>query len=108
MISSFFPGRVRLRALIFKDPEIVQAVKECITSVAEIKNAVKTIDCNLTTGSLLICYDPVKLTMEKIRLLVPFLQKLHDEAKQYTPSEKEHILGLIKELSGLLHSRENS
>ncbi|MGP1594156.1 MAG: HMA2 domain-containing protein [Treponema sp.] len=103
MISSFFPGRVRLRAPIFKDTDIVQAAKDIITSAAEVKNAVKTIDCNLTTGSVLICYDPFKLPMERLQPLIPFLQKLHDEAKHYTPSKKTHILALLEELRELLH-----
>lgn len=94
MITSFFPGRVRLRAPVFKDAELTN------TAISILKQfpAVKKIEYNPVTGSILLLYNPLKVPIEKIKPLIPVLKKLQHEADSYYEEKKPLILLLLKEL----------
>ena len=54
MITSFIPGRVRLRACALRNPETMQTV----LGLAQGTEGIVSITPNLKAGSLLIIYDP--------------------------------------------------
>ncbi|MBP3730100.1 MAG: cation transporter [Mailhella sp.] len=61
-ITSFIDGRVRLRHPALKNRELMQSVK----SLVEGMDGVTAVQCNDVTGSLLIFYDPGKLSREEL------------------------------------------
>lgn len=97
-ISSFFPGRIRLRDGVLKDEEISTALRNAI----EWHEAVKNIDHNLQTGSVLICYEPAKLPMQKLTALTNELLQLKALCDRYNGKDKSAILGKIADLKGKL------
>ncbi|MDR3301150.1 MAG: ATPase P [Spirochaetaceae bacterium] len=62
MISSFFPGRIRLRFAELKNPVIAAEVLSRIKAIAGISNT----ELNPLTGSLLVEYDTKILPTEKL------------------------------------------
>ncbi len=92
LVTSFFPGRIRLRAPIFKDEELCKKAMEIISK----SDAVKNIQHNVTTGSILLEYDPKKVPMEKLVPMQDFFVKLGKKAEKYDGSEK--IRAEIKEM----------
>ena len=62
MITSFFPGRIRLRAPVFKDLNLVAKARSILAK----SDAIKKIEHNPVTGSVLIEYYPSKVPMEKL------------------------------------------
>ena len=71
MITSFFPGRVRLRAPIFKETDLVEKARAILSK----SDAVKNIETNPVTGSVLIEYNPAKVPMEKLLPMQDFFCK---------------------------------
>jgi len=63
MITSFIPGRVRIRLASLKDPETAANIEALISSHRGIDKAV----ANPVTGGLLIEYDPAALALETAR-----------------------------------------
>ena len=64
-ISSFFPGRIRLRDAVLKDAEISAALRSAIEGHESVRN----IEHNAVTGSVLIEYDPARLPTETLAAL---------------------------------------
>lgn len=98
MITSFFPGRVRLRAAVFKDQKIVEAAKDILQS----SPAVKSVVHNPVTGSVLLEYDVDKVPMDKLTPLAPFFLKLQREAICYSAKKQESILKMLDELKSIV------
>ena len=63
MITSFIPGRVRIRHARLKDPETAANIAALISSHPGVDKAV----ANPVTGGLLIEYDPAELDLETAR-----------------------------------------
>ena len=97
MITSFFPGRVRLRAPIFKDADLVK--KAC--SILEKNAAVKKIENNFLTGSVLIEYYPDKVPMQKLLPMQDFFTALAKEANHFDGSNRQKIFSMLEELEGI-------
>ena len=66
IVSSFFPGRIRLRNDVFKDDDIFSALYSAVGS----HSAVKKVERNERTGSVLVEYISENLNFMEI------LQKL--------------------------------
>ena len=98
MITSFFPGRIRLRAPVFKDEVLVAKAEAVLKSVPQLKAALKNIQSNLVTGSVLIEYDSQKFLPENFSGLKDFLLRLEAEAKNYDGSRRADILALLEAL----------
>ncbi len=98
VISSFFPGRIRIRDKVFRDSEISQSLRAAI----EWHDAIKKIEHNLTTGSVLIEYAPEKLPVSALSALSGELLSLKKLCDRYNLREDEtlrsQILGKIAEL----------
>lgn len=94
IVTSFFPGRIRLREAVFKDPVIVE---ECL-KILKTSDAVTNVQNNYTTGSILLEYDPDKVPMDKLEPLVPFLKELERLSHNYNGKNREIILEKLKEL----------
>lgn len=61
-IASFIDGRVRLRHHALKDPELAAVVQETAGSL----EGVTSVTVNPVTGSLLLFYDPDRLSREQL------------------------------------------
>ncbi len=99
MITSFFPGRVRLRAPIFKEEDLVSQAR----SILQKSDAVKKIEHNPTTGSVLIEYEPSKVPMEKLLPMQEFFTRLAVQAQNFDGSQaqKEKLSQMISTLEGI-------
>ena len=96
MITSFFPGRIRLRAPVFKESDLVEKAK----SILQKSEAVKKIENNLLTGSVLIEYSPSKVPLEKLTSMQDFFARLASEAQNFdgTESSRAKISGMLDKL----------
>lgn len=65
IVSSFFPGRIRLRNDVFKDDDIFSALYSAVGS----HSAVKKVERNERTGSVLVEYISEKFTHGKTSCL---------------------------------------
>ena len=99
MITSFFPGRVRLRAPIFKEADLVAKAR----SILEKSDAVKKIEHNPVTGSVLIEYNVSKVPMAKLLPMQDFFARLANEAQKFdgTESSRQKISGMLDKLEGI-------
>ena len=93
-ISSFFPGRIRIRDEVLKDAEISGVLRAAIES----HEAIKNIDHNLRTGSVLIEYYVSKLPVEKLLTFQKELMELQQLCEHYNGKDKSAILKKIGEL----------
>lgn len=98
IVTSFFPGRIRLREAVFKDPVIVE---ECI-KILKSSDAVKNIQNNYTTGSVLLEYDPDKIPLEKLKSLIPFFQDLEKLTHGYTIKKRDVAMNKLQEFKDTL------
>ncbi len=99
MITSFFPGRVRLRAAIFKESDLVEKARMILQKC----EAVKNIETNPVTGSVLIEYNPEKVPMEKLLPMQDFFASLAREAQHFDGSSesRQKISKMLSSLEGL-------
>ncbi len=98
MITSFFPGRVRLRAPIFKETDLVEKA----LSILKTSDAVKNVETNPVTGSVLIEYNPAKVPMEKLLPMQDFFTNLAKEAQRFDGKADSR-----KKISDMLCELEN-
>ena len=98
VISSFFPGRIRLRDKVLKDAEISAALRDAI----EWHEAVKNIEHNLVTGSVLIEYEVDKLPLPALTALTSELLGLKRLCDRYNGRDRKPILDKIAELKSEL------
>ena len=100
LVTSFFPGRIRMRSPVFKDAEIC-ALAEAILRQS---TAIQSLEHNSTTGSILVVYDTQKVPFDKLQPLLPFLEALQKEARFYSTKNRSVILAMLKELDGIVKS----
>ena len=91
VVTSFFPGRIRLRGEIFKDKDIVDAAMKAASG----RSWIESIEHNPRTGSVLIEYDTEKVDPEKLRPMIPYLMEIRSKAMFYNPKYKERIIEFI-------------
>ncbi len=91
MIASFFEGRVRLRANALKKVEIVGKVVNLLQN----KDGIVRCNSNLRTGSLVVEYDPQKISHEDLTLAAEFLRPLLEEPAKSTPAKSCYLRKLI-------------
>ena len=107
MITGFFPGRIRLRAPVFKDTTITERALSILKAPA-LSSIIKNIEHNPVTGSVLITYHPTKVPIAKLRPLLPFFKKLEKEAEAYSEKNKAVILAMLDELEGYVKNWETA
>ena len=98
MITSFFPGRVRLRAAIFKERDLVEKARSILSK----SEAIKNIETNPVTGSVLIEYYPSKVPMEKLLPMQDFFASLADQAQHFDGRAESR-----RKISDMLEKIEN-
>ena len=112
-ITSFVDGRVRLRHPALKD----KATAELVSTVAGGVEGVTSVQVNPVTGSLLLYYDPEKLSREQLLELaeqsVAFLPGLNEEAsaggtENEAPRKACRACAPVDEALQLLTSRKAS
>ena len=99
-VTSYFPGRIRLRAPFLKDQDIAGAMMDVVRA----SGLSDQLTYNPRTGSVLVEYCPERLPdPELLRPLIPSALELKDKLLFYSPRNKEMIISAIKELEpGLL------
>ena len=100
MVTSFFPGRIRLRAPIFKDEILVARAKQILEHFTALKN----LEHNPVTGSVLIEYEPEKVPVEELMKLKDFFMELSNEAVRYNGTNAAKILKMLEEAESKLFS----
>ena len=94
IVSSFFPGRIRLRNDVFNDDDIFSALYSAVGS----HSAVKKVERNERTGSVLVEYISENLPMEKLLALKDEFFALGKLAESYSKKNKPVILEKIHEI----------
>jgi len=107
MITGFFPGRIRLRAPVFKDSGITERALSLLKAPA-LSSVIKDIQHNPVTGSVLITYHPTKVPIAKLSSLLPFFKKLEKEAENYSKKNRVVILAMLDELEGYVKDWETA
>jgi len=97
IVTSFFPGRIRLRESVFKDPVIVE---ECLKILKD-SGVITNVQNNYTTGSVLLEYNADKVPLDKLEPLVPFFKELERLTHNYNGKNREVILEKLKELKSI-------
>ncbi len=98
MITSFFPGRIRLRAPVFKDACLVEKA----VSILKKFPALIEIENNIITGSVLIYYNPEKVPQEKLLSLKDFFIDLSKTAENFDGSDRTQLLKMLDEADAKL------
>lgn len=98
IITSFFEGRVRLKAELFKNSDISNKLTDILLS----NKAVENVTVNPVTGSMLIEYNPVKIPLIKIKKSMHYFEKIKEMYEIYGEDSVEDILKIIKEMEKLL------
>ncbi len=99
VVSSFFPGRMRLRHAVLENEDIAEALK----SAVEAHKSVKHVEYNTRTGSALIEYEPDKLPLQKFKALKTELAALQNLCDSYTENKKTELLAAIRHLAEKLN-----
>lgn len=76
MIASFYDGRVRIRHTALKDPEFMATVQQMVGA----QDGIIEMRANPRTGSLLVLYDPERISREQLLLAAQVLESQADEA----------------------------
>ncbi|WP_197018273.1 HMA2 domain-containing protein [Treponema sp. C6A8] len=98
MVTSFFPGRIRLRAPVFKEADLVEKAIGILRKFPALKN----VENNLLTGSVLIEYEADKVPMEKLISLRDFFMELAKEAERFDGSNRDKIIEMLEKLNQLI------
>lgn len=80
MISSYIEGRVRIRHNALKDLELMSAVLSAVQG----EEGILHVSANPKIGSLLVLYDPDRISREKL-LMAAKLLEAKDEDKACSP-----------------------
>ena len=98
MVTSFFPGRIRLRAPVFKESDLVEKAISILKKIPALKN----IENNLLTGSVLIEYEADKVPVEKLLSLRDFFMELAKEAERFDGTNRARIIEMLEKLNTLI------
>ena len=99
IVTSFIPGRIRLRSRIFRDDDIASA----FTSLLDATGIVTGIERNANTGSFLVSYIPSAENLIRFAsAYMPQLARLKFRILYYTPQDKDAILSAISQASAAL------
>ncbi|MGN0731163.1 MAG: HMA2 domain-containing protein [Treponema sp.] len=101
IVTSFFPGRIRLRAAVFKNVHLYEKALAIIKKIDD-EGAVTSVTHNPVTGSVLIEYDPEKLSVERLSLFKEFALKLNYEAEHYSPERQGAVESLLDEIEKMV------
>lgn len=86
MITSFLDGRIRLRCEALKDPATLSELEGFLKG----QDGVLNVESSIRTGSLLVLYDPSKVSRQDIQDLMPLLEeKLGPMTPPATPAKKK-------------------
>jgi hypothetical protein len=88
-LVSHFPGRLRVRAEVFRVlPEVAEGVQKSLSE----ENGVLSVSASKTTGSMLIAYDPQELQLPRLVALLVRAGGLHG-LEVDAASEAAHLDG---------------
>ena len=114
LVTSFVPGRIRLRGKIFRDREITRALEAAIACANEaLPSAGLSMEANNETGSLLVTYNAdalpsaaaLKKRMQAFAASFPGMEKLRIKVAFYRPDEdRTFVLEAVQRLKEALPS----
>lgn len=93
-IASFFPGHIRIRDRVMKDPDIARAVQD----FGKEQSYVTNIQINPVNGSILIEYEPERVPLDQFKAMARLLLHLKRLCDLYSPRKKEAIIETIHEI----------
>ena len=116
LVSSFIPGRMRLRCKVFRDSKTTAALEAALACANDaLPHAGLSIEANNETGSILVTYnadalpaeDALKRRLAAFAASFPGMDKLRVKAAFYRPDEDREfmldaVLRLRDALPGLL------
>ena len=97
LVSSSFPGRVRLRSSILKDKDIADKLIAAVKELGFDGN----FSYSALTGSILVEYDPSLINESVINKLKPLeksVRELRPTILFYTNKDKDYLLSQIDSL----------
>lgn len=100
IITSYIPGRVRLRAPIFKDAEIYAKAEQIFK--ASFGSAISNYEYNPLNGSILIEYDANKVPLDDLMAHTDFFKKLNYQAEHFSTKNRSTIFCMLNDLEKLL------
>lgn len=71
MIASFIDGRVRVRSKALKEAPVMQSMQEAVAA----QDGILEVTVNLKTGSLLVRYDPKRISREQLAMAASILEE---------------------------------
>ena len=97
IVTSFIPGRIRLRHRMFRDDDIAGA----LIALFKASGIVTGVERNPETGSILITYradviPSADLLAKTFAIYIPELARLKFRIMYYTPEDNSCILSAIK------------
>lgn len=90
-ITSFIDGRVRLRHPALKDPSLAEAACSVLSGV----EGVESVQANPVTGSLLMFYNPKKLSKEALLDLAKEGLALLPKGEHKAPPKSSSLLNMM-------------
>ncbi len=100
IITSYIPGRVRLRAPIFKDTEIYARAEQILKK--SFGDAISKYEYTPLNGSILIEYDAEKTPLDNLMKHTDFFKKLNYQAEHFSPKNRDIIFCMLNDLESLL------
>lgn len=95
IVSSIFPGHLRLRTPVLKEADVLQVLIDISNKYSIITN----FEHNIKTGSVLIEYDEKKLSVDKLLKFKEKVLYLNKLCECYSfQKNKSEIIDLLKSL----------
>lgn len=94
MQYNYFPGRLRFRNPVLRDPDIRNAALEVVQLICPQAE----ITYKESTASILAVYPENAVNPDSFKPLLPLLLKIEPKIRFYTPKKKSDILAGIAEI----------
>ncbi len=100
MVTGFFPGKLKLKGEIFKDSLVTEKAKDILKGISGIKE----VETDYNTGSVVLKYSPLKVPVDKLKSLLPFLKEFQPLAENYDSSKQALVMKKLDELKEMIAS----
>ena len=90
----YFPGKLRFRDHILRDPDIRNAAIEVVKIICPDAK----IEYTEKTSGILATFEQDKIDLEKLNPLLPLLLEIEPKVRFYTPKKKQTVLEGIEKI----------
>lgn len=98
----YFPGRLRFRDPILRNPDIRNALLEIVHLICPQAE----ITYKESTASILAIYPEAAINPDTLKPLLPLLLKLEPKIRFYSPKKKTDILAGIAEIKTVVEEKK--